>query len=250
MWEFEGLTEMAVILISQSDLEAAERREFFANLYTLQDRFDCSFTHFRQHQVLEDAQFFFRMDVEQHPDHSANEGYFRALVAKGQDSWITLPSDEGMSSAFYCAGKGRDPRFAQREGIYFDVRSDLWRKCCAEGFLEGLAAESFESWSPPELLGRLLEVALQQPESSLRSSVIKGYHGWAAVAIPEMLRPEVRSNERLQRIRELPELRQILAAPAPEDWIDERLLPTTEAFEYLGPQEADVLRWWLEPYQP
>lgn len=248
MWEFEDLTEQAVRLIGQSELQPAAKREFFANLYDQQEQFDCSFTHFRQLRLLKDCGFFLRIETGQHPDYGAHSEVFDGLAVAGKSTWLNLPGDGLESGVYFSAGDESDPGGITPAGLYLDIRSSLWPRLCEAGVVTGLAAQPFERWSCHELLARLILAAAELPPSDLRSDVLKGYYGWAMVALPGIAAPEARANPALVQARDLPVLREALAAPAPSDWIDERLNPRAEwAPRYEGEPRA-VFDWLLGAY--
>ncbi len=248
MWEFEDLTERAVVLIGQSGLEPAAKREFFANLYDQQEQFDCSFTHFRQLKLLEETGFFLRIEVGQHPDYDVHREVFERLVVGGKSTWLELPGQDRDSGVYFSVGNESDPGGITPAGLYFDIRSSLWPRVCEAGTVAGLAAEPFERWTCHELLARLILAIAELPSSDLRSDVLKGYYGWAMVALPDIASPGARANPSLERARDLPALREVLAAPAPSDWIDERLNPLAEwAPRYEG-EKGTVFAWLLEAY--
>lgn len=248
MWEFEDLTEQAVLLIGESGLEPAAKREFFANLYSQQELFDCSFTHFRQTRLLQEVGFFLRMEVEQHPAYSEHRAVFDGLVAGGRGGWLNLPGGSPDSGVYYSPGNEKDPEGMTPPGLYFDIRSELWSTACDAGLVSGLGAQPFETWPCHRLLAKLVLAAGELLPSARRSDVLKGYYGWALLALPDIVAPEARRDPALARAREDPALRAALAAPAPSDWIDERLNPRGEwAPRYEG-EQAEAFQWLLGAY--
>ncbi|MGW2912366.1 hypothetical protein ACWC9X_18215 [Streptomyces asoensis] len=138
-------------------------RDRIAALYGFQDRFDCSFTHFRVIGILLRRGYTYRFPVSRHPDHADRSASFDALSGftglrtfdeeapdfDGYDSWL----EDGYVN----------PPF-----LYCDAGTALWRRMVSAGELRGRDAAPLR---PARLIDVVREVAVAAEQEGDRELV-------------------------------------------------------------------------------
>ena len=252
MWEIEGLGEFAVRLVARCPhLAPAERRTFYSAIYSLQNGYDCSYTHFRCHKVLVRDGFLHRIDLEQHPAYAAQKDALDA-AAGSESAWLNMdPSDPASPTAgFYCDGPSHDE--SPVLGIYFDVTSPLWAVARASGHVPELEGAPFEVWQDQAALLNVMTLAIAHMKSAedpnerkLAHAVLKGFYGFAAMHCSWQCEPPKPDNEQLLALFANPLLKVALSEPI-LDWIDERFavptLPKPDESSSINPEHVALWR--------
>jgi len=248
MWEFEALGEEAVNMVSNTGLPLSDKRQLYANIYALTGCFDVSFTHFRNAAALTEAQFFNRIDLNQHPDYTEHKPYLDSVAAAGESEWISFgPKDEhgyreGPADGLYEPSPHND---TYQAGLWFDPSMPLWQKAVDAGLITGLAAEPVTYTQLQYTVARLITLAAEV--DSEWGGLLKMLHGMASYVYSYDETPPKAGEPPYAAVRDLPALKAALTTPQ-EDWIDERF-NARQAIEWAESDEKVWLDWWCGPYK-
>ena len=226
VWELEGLAEQAVRMVHASALPLERKRLLYASIFDVVSAFDIGFVHFRTTQELVDGQFFFRIDVPDHPEYDARQEELDAMVAAGRSNWL----DDGLYNP------------DGEAGIWFDVSMSLWPKAVEAGLLSGLAAAPVQALGPVETLVELMGLAATDVEAN--GQVMKLLHGF--MAWPLAAERKV-GDPRLAAVLAMPQVATALNETH-ESWVEERF-DARKFLEWAGDDdEIAFIEWWCTPY--
>lgn len=88
--KIEDLVEETIVLIDKTNDALEEKRNLFYNLFAFQNLFDCSFTHFRQIDILIKNSFTYRIPINELPN---NQELLNSQLASG-NHWLPLKINE------------------------------------------------------------------------------------------------------------------------------------------------------------
>ncbi|MEM6801047.1 MAG: hypothetical protein AAF696_06555 [Bacteroidota bacterium] len=116
--QLEDFVEDAIRLIHIASLEKSEKRSLIFNLYNFQSAHDCSYTHFRLADILQEHHYFYQWPIERHPDYKTQTEYFSGLKLEN-GKWIkgSFAGDDAQIYAREIAGKAY---------LYFDAGDHFW----------------------------------------------------------------------------------------------------------------------------
>ena len=233
MWEIEALAEMAVSLVDSADWPLDQKRDMYASIFSMTNQYDVGFTHFRTLDALNDAGFFVRIDLREHPDYAARKAEFESMG----ETW--LQDADGEYEAFYSP----DAHDEHPPGIWVDVLMPLWKRAVDSGAITGLAAQPVTVLPPAEALVKLMTLADKTPETY---GLLKMLHGFAAMSYE----PWKAGDAVLARALELPNLAKALNAQYPKQtWIDQRF-DARASLQWIGDSDDKAfVEWWCAPYE-
>lgn len=236
MWEFEAVAEEIVVMVGKSDWPLAEKRNAYGAAYRMTNWFDVGFTHFRQVKLLQEAEHFIPLKVEDHPEYAAREDEFKALIAEGRTGWIRSADDR--TEAFF---RPKDNAF------WFDPDMVLWQKAKDAGILTGLAAEEIVRPDFLVMIAKLMKLANDMGET--QDDALKMLHGF--VCYLDHIEKEA-GDARLAPALELPRLADALQSRpgARDEWIDQRFDGRTflKDSDWMGEDKLAFYKWWCAPY--
>jgi hypothetical protein len=237
MWELEALAEECVKLVHASSVPNAQKRTLYASIYAMVGGFDVSFIHFRNTSALVEADFFFRIDPEQHPEYDARRDELDSIVAAATTHW--LEDSSGENEGIYVP----EAVDSHESCIWFDASMALWPRAVKAGLLTGLAAEPVEELGAIDAIHSLFKLAFH--DVATHSDTITMLHGFVAYLIgAETLSS---ADERLAEVRNAPELAIALQQPH-ESFVDERF-DARNFLEWVeSDQHIEFLEWWCQPY--
>lgn len=123
MWEIEALIEDSIRLIDQSDKTIRDKQNLIWNLYQTQAMFDCSFTNFRLMEVLLKNEYTKTLAIQQYPNYSKHEAYFKRLQEKSFDYLNERLGEPADASNGVTAYWDKPSKL-----IYYDFGSPLWNQ--------------------------------------------------------------------------------------------------------------------------
>ncbi len=155
MHEIEDLVESSVrILATRSDLDL---RSLYWQLYEYQNHWDTGFTNFRVMDLLLQARYTYRFEVNQHPDYAQYRDYFDGLTKF--ESIQVKPTEPPGKTVFDPAKGWVSPNpmagYVRPPYLYCDVGSPLWARFVELGVLTGADAV------PPDASMSIVETALE-----------------------------------------------------------------------------------------
>ncbi len=175
MHEIEDLVEESVrILAVRSDLDL---RSLYWQLYDYQNHWDTGFTNFRVMDLLLQARYTYRFDLNQHPDYTQYRDYFDGLT--GFDAVREKPiepygqpvleREKGWVVPNPMAGYARPPY------LYCDVGSPLWARFVKLGVLSNGDA------IPPDAGLNIVDAALAVMRLAELGGDVVAIYGWYAL---------------------------------------------------------------------
>ncbi len=175
MHEIEDLVESSVrILAARTDLDL---RSLYWQLYEYQNHWDTGFTNFRVMDLLLQARYTYRFDLNQHPDYAQYRDYFDGLSGFAV---INIQPTEPSGKAVFEPGRGwvvPNPLagYTRPPYLYCDVGSPLWARFVELGVLTGADAV------PPDASMSIVEAALEVMRQAERDGDVVLIYGWYAL---------------------------------------------------------------------
>ena len=245
MWEFEELAEECVSLVAASDWDVRRKRNAYATAYGMVDRLDVGFVHFRSTSALREAEFFFCIKLEAHPEFGERRDEFERVAAAGRSHWLPSRAEFGEGERPTYDGLYEPDLEDAAPGVWFDATMPLWEKARAAGLLHGLAAEPIELVPLPRFLVELMTLA--DAGGPVRRDVLKMLHGFVPTAL-ECGKMTVEEAATLETALALPSLPAALAPRSGDSyWIDERF-DARNAIGYAEAEHRTFLERWCAPY--
>ncbi len=259
VWEVEDAVEQLIDVWAKSDASLRDKRNAYGGLYATQEQHDCSFTHFRAIFALNEANFFVRINPEDHPDYSE----MKARIDKVREDGGWVSNEDRSVNCYYQHVKNQwfDP------GIWFDPGMSLWARARETGLIEGLAAEPLADWSTAETLSRTLaliapdltdlpaqpskqgffarlsgKAPAPQPATEAQQTA-RLIHGLMAYSILTMGDPSADDQLHMNTMLATPGLSAAVKAKH-EDWIEERF----DGRKLAEWGDSDAFRSWNAPY--
>ncbi|MFK7740515.1 MAG: hypothetical protein AB8H80_09330 [Planctomycetota bacterium] len=241
MWEYESLAEECVGLVHASDWSVGVKRDAYAAIYSMVGVFDVSFVHFRSTTALQEASFFFCLEVAKHPEYPARKRELDEVVAAGKSHWLSGNGD-APTECLYEPGRNATPA-----GLWFDATMGLWPKVCAAGLLTGLAAQPVTVEPPVTFVPKMMALANSVGDRGF--DVLKMLHGFVA-----HLRAGGGFEAAWEDVAPSLELSNLAAALAPRPpegkrmhWVDERF-DARGCLEWLEGAERQFVQRWCAVY--
>ncbi len=175
MHEIEDLVEMSVrILAPRSDLDL---RSLYFQLYEYQNAWDTSFTNFRVMDLLLQARYTYRFELNQHPDYAQYRDYFDGLT---NFDFVRVKLTEPPGKSVLERGKGWvSPNpvagYVRPPYLYCDAGSPLWGRFAELGVLTGADAV------PPDAKISLVDAALEVMRQAEQVGDAVLIYGWYAL---------------------------------------------------------------------
>ena len=225
MHEIEDLVESSVrILAARSDLDL---RSLYWQLYEYQNHWDTGFTNFRVMDLLLQARYTYRFELNQHPDYAQYRDYFDGL--SGFDFVRVNPTEPSGKAVFDRAKGWVSPNpvagYAQPPFLYCDLGSPLWVRFVELGVLTGADAV------PPDVNLSLIDAALEVMRQAEQVGDIVLIYGWYA-----LLSVHLASFVDLESLRESAALVEIL-----------EITRRTDAFEAAQAADPKLSRHYPTP---
>ncbi|MDR6239867.1 hypothetical protein [Aureibacter tunicatorum] len=128
MYEIEWLVRESVELVACSKSFDADKRNIVSNLYQIQQFFDCGHTYHKCWDLLENMNYIFSIEPNEHPLYSQHKEYFESVSAKGTFYHTNLYASEiqGIQRAEEEESEGYFDGESQK--VVFWYGNPLWEK--------------------------------------------------------------------------------------------------------------------------
>ncbi|GEM_PF-2397991 len=144
--KIEDLVEETIVFIDKTVKPVDEKRTLFYNLFAFQNLFDCSFTHFRQIDILIKNNFTYRIPINGLP----NKQELLDDQLASDSHWLPVRINDTEAGDVYY--------HSTDQHLYFDAGSEMWSILQAE---KGLG-EAPSTLSTKQLLHYILSLCFDQ----------------------------------------------------------------------------------------
>ncbi|WP_020551533.1 hypothetical protein [Embleya scabrispora] len=235
MHEIEDLVEDSIrILHAHHGPDEPRLREWFAVLYGFQDRFDCSFTHFRVMDILVRRRFTYAFPLDRHPDYAQRRDHFDALTEF--TALRTFDDDAEEADDFDGYASWLEDGYVDPPLLYCDAGSRLWRRMVDSGRLGGPDAIAPQ---PVPLIDVVRELAVAAEQHGDRELIAT----WYSHGCHTLLDGPVGCPYDIEELAEIPAVRDLRAIVRRT-----RALAVDTPPEHRPPTEAsdadDLETWW------
>ena len=227
MHDIEGVVEVSVYCIDESNLSLEKKRDLLYNLYKFQSEYDTGYTNFRVKDILLKNHYMFALPIEVHPDYAEKKEEFDSYVEKRYSEWLTddsiLEPEENGNSLFYV-----------------DAGSDTWKKLVENGVLTGKQAIPVNDLSIFETVLEVVKLCREQQNTECAAEWLRTvlfYLLWEA---------KDEDDETLNSIAEILFNNAVLMSAKDDYYFSRSIEDMKEGFE-----DADIpekINKWLEAY--
>ncbi|MFD2965978.1 hypothetical protein [Sphingobacterium bambusae] len=168
--KIEDLVEETIVFIDKNVESIEEKRNFFFNLFIFQNLFDCSFTHFRQIDILIKNNFTYRIPI----DELLNKQDLLNDQLASDSDWLPVKINGQEVGDVYFQSTDQH--------LYFDAGSEMWNALSAE---KGLG-DAPSVLSTKQLLHQILSLCFDH-DTWL-------FARWYAVLVEDMLEDALLEN--------------------------------------------------------
>lgn len=168
--KIEDLVEETIVFIDKNVESIEEKRNFFFNLFIFQNLFDCSFTHFRQIDILIKNNFTYRIPI----DELLNKQELLNDQLASASDWLPVKiNGQEVGDAYF---------HSTDQHLYFDAGSEMWNALSAE---KGLG-DAPSVLSTKQLLHQILSLCFDHDKWL--------FARWYAVLVEDMLEDALLEN--------------------------------------------------------